>query len=211
MKTETLIDILARGNEPIMARPRLSRYLVIGALGFGISASVSIWSLGSIPLWMYATAAPWIKIAYTATVAGVSGLLVEGLSRPGVRTASRSRCLEYVLCAIAWASVLEMTLTPAPERLPVMLGHSAIYCPWIVLLLSLPLFFPTARLVQENAPTRLRMTGFSVGVFAGSIAAMGYSLACTELSVTFVAIWYTGGIVLSGLVGALISPRLLAW
>jgi hypothetical protein len=55
------------------------------------------------------------------------------------------------------------------------------------------------------------MAGFSGGLLAGAIGAAGYSLACPESSAAFVAIWYTLGILLTGVVGAAIGDRVLRW
>jgi hypothetical protein len=40
---------------------------------------------------------------------------------------------------------------------------------------------------------------------------MGYALACPEVSLTFVAIWYSLGIALAGVLGAFLGPRVLRW
>ena len=66
-------------------------------------------------------------------------------------------------------------------------------------------------MVRGLAPTRPRMAGLAAGVFAGSLAALGYALACPEVSITFVAVWYSLGIALSGLLGCALGGRILRW
>ena len=61
------------------------------------------------------------------------------------------------------------------------------------------------------APTRPRAAGLAAGLLAGAVGATGYALSCSELSMAFVAIWYTLGIALAGGLGALLGPRLLRW
>jgi hypothetical protein len=61
------------------------------------------------------------------------------------------------------------------------------------------------------APTRPRAAGLAAGLLAGAIGAFAYALACHEVSVAFVALWYSLGIALSGALGALLGPRLLRW
>jgi hypothetical protein len=51
----------------------------------------------------------------------------------------------------------------------------------------------------------------AAGLFAGATGAWIYSFSCNERSLVFVAIWYTLGIMLSGLLGALAGPRVLRW
>ncbi|MCA3177141.1 MAG: DUF1109 family protein, partial [Burkholderiales bacterium] len=53
--------------------------------------------------------------------------------------------------------------------------------------------------------------GFAAGLLAGSVGAMGYSLACPETSVTFVAVWYTLGIVITACLGRWLGPKALQW
>jgi hypothetical protein len=43
------------------------------------------------------------------------------------------------------------------------------------------------------------------------VGALGYSVACTEESIAFVATWYSLGILLTGLAGAALGPRVLRW
>jgi hypothetical protein len=43
------------------------------------------------------------------------------------------------------------------------------------------------------------------------LGASGYALACPEASPAFVAVWYSLGVLLTGLLGAALGPRLLRW
>ena len=51
--------------------------------------------------------------------------------------------------------------------------------------------------------------GFAAGVLAGSAGAFGYSFSCPEASIGFVAVWYTLGIVLTGVLGSVLGWRVL--
>jgi len=67
------------------------------------------------------------------------------------------------------------------------------------------------RVWRALAPTRLRLAGFAAGLLAGAIGAAGYALSCTEESTAFIAVWYSAGIVLTGLLGGALGGRLLRW
>ena len=43
------------------------------------------------------------------------------------------------------------------------------------------------------------------------LAALAYALACTEPAAPFIAVWYTLGIALCGVLGAALGPKLLRW
>ena len=69
MKTDTLIDLLARGAGPApraVAARRLSPAAIAGLL---LSAWAAIAVFGAIPSGMFATAAPWMKMAYAGAMA----------------------------------------------------------------------------------------------------------------------------------------------
>lgn len=61
------------------------------------------------------------------------------------------------------------------------------------------------------APTDLTRAGAVGGIVAGGMSAIGYALHCTDDSIAFIAIWYSGAIVLCALTGAILGPRLLRW
>jgi hypothetical protein len=112
---------------------------------------------------------------------------------------------------MALLGVISLLRLPADQRLEGLLGHSWLQCPVNVLLLSLPALAAALWAVRGLAPTRPRLTGLAAGLFAGAIGAVGYALACTELSMAFVSVWYSAGILLTGLLGAVLGPRVLRW
>ncbi len=54
-------------------------------------------------------------------------------------------------------------------------------------------------------------TAFRAGLAAGGIAATMYGLHCPEWAASFVATWYSLGILASGVLGAVIGRRVLRW
>ncbi len=79
------------------------------------------------------------------------------------------------------------------------------------MVLSLPALAGALWAVRGLVPTQLRAAGFNAGLMAGALGAMGYALVCPEVSATFVAVWYSLGILLTGLLGTFLGPRLLRW
>lgn len=211
MKTDALIDLLARGAGPApraLAARRLSPAAVAGLL---VSAGLAIAWFGAIPAQMLATAVPWTKMAYAASFALAAGWLTARLSRPAASTERPWRATTGVLLAMALVGGVSLSLTPADARLDALLGHSWSTCPWSVMVLSLPALGASLWAVRGLAPTRLQAAGFAAGLLAGSVGAFGYSLSCPEASPAFVAVWYTLGIGLTGCVGAMLGPRVLRW
>jgi hypothetical protein len=84
-------------------------------------------------------------------------------------------------------------------------------CPWIIAALAIPIFIAALWALRGLAPTRQRWAGFSAGCLAGAAAAALYAIHCRDAAAAFVFSWYTAGILLPGLVGMLIGPRVLRW
>jgi hypothetical protein len=211
MKTDILIDMLARDAGPA-PRALVSRRLSpAAAVGLVTSAVGAIAAFGLIPVSLFTTAVPWIKLAYASALAMAAGWLTGRLSRPAAPTQGARRAVGAVVTGMALIGVASLSLQRPEARLAALLGSSWASCPWSVLLVSLPALAAVLWAVRGLAPTRLRAAGFSAGILAGSLGAFGYALSCPEASPTFVAVWYTLGILLTGGVGAALGQRVLRW
>lgn len=211
MKTDSLIHLLARGAG---AAPRAvaARRLAPAALaGTLISGALALAMFGPLPMAMYASAVPWMKMGYAAALALVAGWLTAKLARPVARLGTARRAVISVIAAMGLLGATSLLLTPPGERMEALLGHSWFACPWNVLALSLPALGGAMWAVRGLAPTRPRAAGFAAGLLSGAMGAFGYALSCPEASPAFVAVWYTVGILLTASLGALVGPRLLRW
>lgn len=211
MKTELLIDILARGAGPAPRALAARRLAPVAAAGLLTSALLALVLMGPLPGSMFATPAPWIKLGYTGLVVLAAGWLVTRASLPIARVEAPRWALLAVLLTMAAVGAGSLIVGSPSGRLDALMGHSWLQCPWNVLALSLPALGLSLWAVRGLAPTRPVSAGFAAGLFAGGLGAFGYSLSCPEASPAFVAVWYTLGIVLTGLLGAALGPRLLRW
>lgn len=211
MKTDTLIDLLARGAGPA-PRALAARRLCPAALG-GLLASTgaAIYWFGAIPTGMFATAVPWTKMVYAGALALAAAWLTARLSRPAAPVVRPRRALWAVLIVMALVGAMSLIAEPSGARMQALLGSSWSTCPWSVLLLSLPALAASLWAVRGLAPTRPRAAGFAAGLLAGAVGAFGHALSCPEASPAFVAVWCTLGIALTGAVGAVLGPRVLRW
>jgi hypothetical protein len=211
MKTEQLIDMLARGAGAaprVRAARRLVPVMVIGA---ALSAAAAVLLQGSIPGEMYAMPAPWIKLAYTGLMALAAAWLAARLSRPVAQLAPPARGVALVVLVMAALALGSLALAPSGERLATLLGDSWLRCPLRVSLFSMPTLAGTLCVMRGLAPTRLRAAGFAAGLLAGAVGASGYALSCLETSPAFIGVWYTAGIALAAALGAFLGPRVLRW
>jgi hypothetical protein len=213
MQTDELITSLTR-ELPATSPHALTRLLSMGLL-IGVAGSLLIFFMGygvrtdlgnALHSWPF-----WMKWTYAISMALSAYLVCEKLARPGIQ-------LDWLLFlpllpAIMLLGVALQTLWNAPIdlRSTLLLGHSYWFCPLNIGLLSLPVFAALCHTLRRAAPTRLRLTGFIAGLLAGAIATFIYCLFCTETSVAFVATWYSLGMLLPALLGALYGRTLLRW
>jgi hypothetical protein len=211
MKTDSLIEMLARGAGPAPRAVAARRLLPAAGLGLLVSAGLALTVTGPPPPDMLQTPALWMKLAYAGLLAAAAGWLTAKLSRPAAPLAPAQRSLLAVLAAMLLLGLVALLAAPAGERMDTLLGHSWLRCPRNVLALSLPALAAALWAVRGLAPTRPRAAGGAAGLFAGALGAFGYALSCTENSPAFVAVWYTLGIALAGALGAALGPRVLRW
>ncbi len=213
MNTDALIDRLATGVRPV-ARHARARRLGLGILGGGAVTAILValgLGLRSDLGGAMRGFAFWMKWTYTISL-GIGAVAVTArLARPEPVRLLRFWPVATPFVLLAVVGAVEMAHVPAGDWLAMWLGHSWTKCPWLVLLLSGPIFIGLLWSFRRLAPTRLRAAGAAAGFAAGAWAATLYCLHCPEVSAIFVLTWYTLGIALAAGMGALLGPRLLRW
>jgi hypothetical protein len=213
VRTDDLIDALA--SDAGEARPAPPRRLALVA-GLGALAALVLvlaW-LHTRPDLMPAMRGGmfWMKAAYTGAL-GVAGYLaIERLARPG-GSGRRGWILGGVVLGLfALVGVIQAMMSPDIQMaLRMLRGHSWTRCSPNILALSLPMLALGLWVVRGMAPTRPTLAGFATGLFSGGVAATVYGLHCPEHTFTFVALWYSLGVLLAAALGALIGRWALRW
>lgn len=213
MNTDDLIASLSADVRPVGRDAvgwRLASGVIVGALA---STLVIIATLGFRPdLWLAMHgAAFWMKWGYTISLAAVAITVTARLARPNPGSLRRLWLIAVPVVALAIAGIGELIRTPRSEWLAMWLGQTWTKCPWLVLMLAVPIFIGLLWSFRRLAPTRLRAAGAAAGLAAGAFSATVYCLHCPEVSAIFVLTWYSLGILLAASVGALVGPRLLRW
>ncbi len=210
-----IIDELVGNLAPAPPMP-LARRLATGVLvGAVLAAGAMLAWLGINPEMPTMMLSPmfWMKFAYGAAL-GLAGLMAAArLARPGGHWGRWPwLALAAVLALLAGGAWrLWMAPAPAPVRGAMVMGETALVCPWLIAILSVPVAAGLVWAMRGMAPVQLRRAGAAVGLAAGGIATMVYTLHCPESAVPFIAIWYTLGMMLSAVAGWLLGPRLLRW
>ena len=213
MKTDDLIAALAADLPQVQPR-QIERDMIV----WMIPSSLLV--LGGVLFWLglrgdliQAVTGPtfWAKATYTTVLTGSSFWLLSRLGRPGRSVVAPAFLLAATVAVVAVLAIAEqMSMTP-DARMAAMLGVSSNVCLTNILGLSLlaaPFIFFAAR---RYAPTRPMLAGAVAGLLTAALATTLYGLHCPERTATFVALWYTGGIALAALAGAVIGRFALRW
>ncbi len=210
--SDELIDRLASGLKP--ARRNAVAIPLIAALVVGVAlAGLGLEWLGLRPDLPGAMLDPvfWVKFAYPALLA-IGGLVaLERLARPG---GSGRRGLFLVAGVFVLSGVLglvQLALAPPDMARTLVMGGSALICPFLIVALSGPVFVTTILAMRKLAPTNLPLAGLAAGLLAGGAGAWVYSFHCGENGLAFLALWYTLGIAIVAAIGALSGRYLLRW
>jgi hypothetical protein len=213
MNTDGLIDTLARDLRPV-PRHAVGLRLALGMLGGGLVTLLLIAALlGFRPDLRLAMRgfAFWMKWLYTISLGIGAIAMAARLARPEPMQLRAFWPIAVPFAMLAVVAAIEMAHVPPGDWLAMWLGKSWKVCPWLVLMLSAPIFIGLLWSFRRLAPTRLRAAGAAAGFAAGAWAATLYCLHCPEVSALFVLSWYTLGIGLASALGSLLGPRLLRW
>ena len=211
MKTDRLIDMLAKGVEPAR-KPTFKRQLALTAAA-GLIVAILIVALGAgvRPDIGAALAPVLMKAGFAACAAAIVLPLTLQLMRPGRPLGWRILAIgAFVALTALIAFVALMGADPA-ERMRLLMGGSFPWCIVFIPLLATPTAAGLLWLMRAFAPTRLTMTGAAIGAFSGGMGAIAYALYCPVDSVAFVTVWYVLAISVCAVLGAIIGARLLRW
>ena len=213
MRTDDLVAMLATGAGAVEPNAAARRYAT--GIGWGALAAALLMAmlLGVRSDLAVVVVLPmfWVKLAFVACLVAGSLLAVLRLSRPGLRLAWVPGALAAPVLAM-WVLAASVLIRADPsQRGQLFFGDTWTTCPFLVAMLSAPVFIAVLWAIRGLAPTRLRLAGAASGLLSGAIGALVYSLHCPELEAPFLGFWYLLGILIPTAVGALLGPRLLRW
>jgi hypothetical protein len=212
-KTDDMIDELVSDLRPV--RATALRRLLGAAMfpGLVLSALFIVFLHGPRPDLAAAAATPafWVKSVYPLILSFVGISALMAVSRPG--GLPRRACLGWaaIYLVLAALGLWQLHAAPAAQYPNLIFGISSWICPFIIVASALPVFIANFWFLRHAAPTHIPLAGFIAGITAGAVGAWTYSWGCIENGLPFVALWYTLGIVICGVAGALLARPLLRW
>jgi hypothetical protein len=213
MRTDDLVTMLATGAGSVQPNQAARRYAA--AIGWGALGAVllMVTLLGPRHDLAAAVRLPmfWVKTAFVVCFAAASLLTALRLSRPGLSLAGVPGALGAPVLAIWLLAAVVLFRADEAQRKVLFFGDTWNSCPFLIALLSAPVFIAVIWAMKGLAPTRLRLAGAAAGLLAGAIGTMVYSVHCPEMAAPFIGFWYLLGMLIPTAVGALLGPRLLRW
>lgn len=210
MKTDLLIAQLAQGAGPA-PRESLTRLLPGMLTGLVVAAVVTVGLVGPLPAHDFLTPLPWIKLGPAFLLLALAWAWVQRSARPASRVLPVQRRVLGCWALLIAVGLLSLVGLSAEARMRAMMGQTWYICPCMLTVLSIPGLLLMLRAARGLPAANARQTGAALGLLAGCISAVGYSLACPEASPAFVALWYSTGLLLTTVLGALLGPRWLKW
>ena len=213
MKTDDLIDMLATGTEATDQSAIIRRSAAILGWSVLMSSGIMYVLLGIRSDIGTAIFFPmfWIKLLFAFMVAAAAFAGVSRLARPGRQLGATPYAMAFPVVLMWLLAFAVLAGTPEGLRLPLVLGRTWFVCPFLISLVSLPVFIAIFRIMKEMAPVHPALAGAAAGLFAGATGAVIYCLHCPEMAAPFLAVWYLAGMLIPAAVGALVGHRLLQW
>lgn len=210
--TDDLINRLAVDVKPVSADAM--RWLFLRHATGGIVAGLTIMLLflgvrHDLSVAM-TTAAFWTKLFYAIFLLLILVPAVFTLSQP-IRAKLHWLPVVILLVCLMGAALYQWE-SAAPEQRDVLLwGRTALVCPWLIVVISLPMLTSLLAAMRRLAPANPTLAGLAAGIVAGGSGVLVYSLHCPEAGIPFIAAWYTLGIAITGLLGLIGGRVWLHW
>ncbi|MEO8411857.1 MAG: DUF1109 domain-containing protein [Propionivibrio sp.] len=213
MKTDELISLLATGNERLPANVATRRFAIALAAGVLGATLIMLATIGIRANLADDVDRPmfWVKFGFVAGLAFAALVATRRLARPGA-SLKRVPGLFATPLLFVWAVAVVVLFDAEPgQRLALVYGSTWVFCPFLIAMLSVPVFIAVIWAMKGLAPIRPRLSGAAAGFLAGATGAFVYCFHCPELDAPFLGIWYLIGMLIPTAIGALLGRRLLRW
>ncbi|MBI1328547.1 MAG: DUF1109 family protein [Alphaproteobacteria bacterium] len=212
MNTNDLINSLAADQTP--PGPPPGRMLMIAAIGALVAAAALFFAMVG-PRDDIMTAMRTVrfdfKFVYTLTLAFSALAVAVRLAEPQPLKPGETLLLWLAPGLLMAAVIAELIAVPADLWMPRAIGNNSMICMRYIPMLSVVPVALVLWALRSGAPTNPWRAGAVAGLVGGGIGAAFYAAHCNDDSPLFVLVWYTIGIGVMALLGALAGSRFLRW
>lgn len=210
--TDNLIEKLVAEAKPVSAHALPSLLLYHALFGLCLALAIMVFVLGPRHDLAFAmtTASFWTKLGYASLLFTLLLPALLALSRP-VKAGFPWLLVASLLGVLALIALFQVNSAEPDQRHALLWGATALVCPWLITLISMPVLISLLTAMRKLAPLKPALAGFAAGIFSGAIGVFVYSFHCPEVSIPFIAIWYTLGILITGIAGSVGGCLVLRW
>jgi hypothetical protein len=141
----------------------------------------------------------------------LAGPLTMLLMRPEAEVGRWIYAVALVLAVFPALAMLTLSSLPSGAWLTTIKGQSLMQCLVTVPSLSAALLAGQLITMRRGAVTQPVAAGMLAGLTAGAIAAIIYAMICADDSPGFYGVWYAVGIMIPGVIGAILGRFTLRW
>lgn len=151
------------------------------------------------------------KFVVTLALAASAWRVVSLLARPERARKADLAILLIAPALLAAAMPMEMMAVPPADWRTRMVGTNSLLCMTFIPLIGLMPLAGFILALRHDAPQNPTLAGAVSGVLAGGVAATFYAAHCFDDSPMFVAVWYTAGIAILAMIGAVAGRMFARW
>ena len=218
MKTDDLISLLAQEDAVAKSPPSLMPMLFFAGsiLLFGLLLATVFFqeSVGIRADYHEAIGDIFVMIKQIAPLLLLGFLLpfIKKTIYPETKITHKSLLLILPFVALmGGVFAISSSQQPMANWANAMQGETLFKCLIFIPLLSLIVIIAEFIWLRKGAPSRPVMTGFYAGLVAGGMACFVYAFHCIEDDPAFYALWYSAGIFIASMIGAIGGKLFLRW
>ena len=210
--TDDLIDNLVRDLRPVR---RMRTAVGVGRVGVGLCLSVAAVIVlfgpradiitGAVPPIAVIAAGLFLVLALATTIA------VIDMARPAIGQGHGHWAWAAAMAALLpLAAAVSAIGHPADALAQAAPGQGA-GCVMMGTLMGLVSYGVILVWLREGAPTSPGRAGLLAGISAGSIGMFAFSFHCASNDIVHLGLWHSLVVVAGGVLGRIVTPRLIRW
>ncbi len=188
------------GMMPVLATIALATLVTIGWIG----ARADLMGLHPDPMFL-------LSSGLFLILALASAWMAVDQARPHVGAAREGWGWTAMMAAVLPGSAVVLVLLDWWAGAPSAVHPDGLRCFGIGSSWSVLTFAVLTAWLRRGAPTNPARSGMLAGVAAGASGIFAVSLCCPDSSLIHIGVWHGGTVLLGGLAGRLVLPRLIAW
>jgi len=151
----------------------------------------------------------WVKFGYTIAFGLIGLAATPVLARPDGRIFWPALAAGFLVLAALLLGTMDWMR--ADWAMPELMGQTAMVCPWLITVTGVPVLVILLGAMRSLAPRSPTLAGLAAGLVAGGFGAWAYAFYCGETGMIFMAVWYTLGMAMTALLGAVLGRFVLRW